>query len=196
MRGFSKQPIAPGLRPADTFAFIAGEPIVEYDAEKQQMKMRFPFSSNPNNQAVVDGFEALWSESISQKGAYLGTNAFGIVRRVTRETISQYVLVTQVPRWEPATQVFEWPLVVSMSPLKAKSVKNSFHALIICSLVAPFVASSDASFEATLEEPIDRTFIIRTLYVEMKEIWIIDSSTGEIFGRFGKDALEIKAARD
>jgi hypothetical protein len=81
-----------------------------------------------------------------------------------------------------------------MSPLKAKALKNSLRVLIICSLTPPFVAVSNRTFDAKLEDPVERTFIIRTLYVEVKQMWIIDPSTGEVFGRFDKVAQEIRPA--
>lgn len=193
MAHISEQAFMPSLHPADIFAFLSSHLIVSYDAEKKQLEMQNPFTRDPNNEAQFDGLEAPWSESIAQKGSYLAQNRFGAVWRIRREVITQYDLFTTDPAWNTNTMFVDPPLTLPMSPLKAKAIKGSLRALVVCSLAPPFVGRSSRSFdEATLHEPLDRTFVIHNLYVDVREIWIVNPSSGEILGRFDKGNHEIK----
>ena len=58
------------------------------------------------------------------------------------------------------------------------------RALLIGSIMSPFVSLSEHSEAATLDDPVEITFENRYVHFTLEELWYFDQHTGEVLARY------------
>ena len=114
------------------------------------------------------------------KGSYIGTNAFGVAKRVRREAVVEQDIVAEEPQW----LLWETPFLLPMSPNDAASHKAGLCTLLIGSITSPFLSLWEDSEAATLDDPVEVTFEDRNIHFTLEELWYFDQHTGEVLARY------------
>lgn len=192
--------------PRGVYAFRAeNEPTSKYDADTGQLvitpettMIHVGFDFKPNYTAYM-----IRSAVVARK-EYVGSNAFGATALVKSERVKEYsIVVGQDRRYGSSTD-----LVLAMTPDEARRVRSSLKVLYVCSTDVPreeqlpSMDMPDLSFDgatgfnstdATLDDPEERSTYLYSLRVKLLEIWVFDSKTGRVYGRFDPAGQPLQA---
>jgi hypothetical protein len=183
------------------WAFVTGPSEVaelasDYDAETQQQSIYLPYT--PGDENSKNGGPNVWklSTSFQSRGSYVGTNAFGASARVSRTHYIERNLAANMPLWlfhkssSPWDTDFSDPteeqikgsrkVAFSMSPAFAETHSKQIRCIIIGTLKLPLTDEEKDLTEATISEPAEVTTLRENIFMDIKEVWFFDQSTGEI----------------
>ena len=183
--------------PRGIYAFRAENEISSrYDADTGQLVI------TPETTMIHVGFDfkpdytayMIRSAVVARKD-YVGSNAFGATALVKSERVKEYSIVVGRDRRHGSST----DLLLAMTPDEAKKVRGNLKLLYICSTDVPreeqfpSMDMPDLSFDgatgfdstdATLDDPEERSTYSYSLRVKLLEIWVFDSKSGRIYGRF------------
>lgn len=146
------------------FAFVI--PIkTKYNADEQRMYY--------NMEMGGDGM--LWRSETFHYQPYLGSNAFGVTRRVQPVLYSQTIII--------ATNHIPFG---SFSIKRADAIESKYrlNALVVCRLVEPYwQRENDTLVKPTIQEPVEVKVVRSSLHVKVLEIWFFDFLTGTIYAK-------------
>ncbi|MBK5276535.1 MAG: hypothetical protein JJE30_16005 [Desulfuromonadales bacterium] len=79
----------------------------------------------------------------------------------------------------------EWRMGIKIkaSPEEAKNIKDKVKILLIGNLDEPLIHEDFSYIEATMDSPSEHTFRSKYLYINLKEIWIYNQATGQIYSK-------------
>jgi hypothetical protein len=79
----------------------------------------------------------------------------------------------------------EWRLSIKIkaSPEEAKSIKDKVRILLIGNIDEPLIHEDFSYIQATMDSPSEYTFRSKYLYINIKEIWIYNQATGQIYSK-------------
>lgn len=180
--------------------------VSSYDADKQQFQI--VLETEAVDQFVFKDYRAsLIVKTVNEQlESYIGSNAYGAMREVTRYTATQYglALVNEVDfgknRYSLTSKksildgIRDISLVIEIPPEKAKTLKNNVGVLLLIkpalnkSRVNPLNVNqgNDLIFEsskylpATIDAPSSHSYNRKFINAEIIEIWIYDIKKGEV----------------
>lgn len=166
-----------------------------YDADSQTMKATIKvrpvaFYENPNSPSLITGITTKKGrEAVS---SYIGQNNYGATRNVTKSVGEDFnVAIEKVPdslvedRPLSALMPTDLKLAFPLAPEKAREVKTKLGVLIVCKLKSPFRVYPDFNVtKPTFSDPTDSLRMHKSLYVELKGIWIFNTESGDVIKKF------------
>jgi hypothetical protein len=192
---FSRVPVLGGLTPGSTFAFIV--PLeATYDAENGLMKIANPLSED-YSYLQSSAHSVTLREQRTPVGTYIGTNAFGVKKKILKVLIRKTELLLEIPNWmkkdvfpSPYTYVDSLADTVelAMNAPDARRHKPGLRALLIGNLASPFTASADEHSTPTIDDPYDRTYVKHAVVLAIQELWIVDVRSGEVLAQYSEEA--------
>jgi hypothetical protein len=158
----------------------------QYDADKEELTAIFEASYNDISPS--DGSSRTWlvNRDISRfVGSYTGTNAYGVQFDVNQLLSKQTGLAIS-----RSNMVFDWPrrqfsFKVKLDPKQAQQTRISIAAILVAELESPYVAREKRYKRAKYDSSIggatnDVTTEMAGLVVSVKQIWLVNSNTGEL----------------
>jgi hypothetical protein len=218
---FARQAISGTVKAGDLFAFsLSGSALVEsasadletvsrnvetaYDAESQTFKVTLPFFlSDPDDYEWL----SLWRRSLSFLSEYVGSNAFGAKRRVTRWGRNDVVLVVHGYRGkrllrerslDTQSDTLDWlhpdcegdgmslSCPIQIDGQTARALSRNLRAIIIGRLTAPFVSSESYTLDATIDSPAELRCRTKYLHLRLEQLWLVDASTGRVLRKYSR----------
>lgn len=133
-------------------------------------------NSESYNSAVANYNEFPFKETIKEDALRRAKETEDMYRRAgltsyMRNTISDYDK--------------EWRLrtTVKANPDEAKTLKNNIKVLLIAKLDEPLISDSFYHKAPTMDSPSEYTSTSRYIYMNLKEIWIYNQVTGQIYSK-------------
>lgn len=109
--------------------------------------------------------------------SYMGSNAFGAKVAITKHEAQKYGV-------QLIGGGLSYDLHIPMSISDAKKYKESLSVLLICK---PYIENDTLAFmgsfydKPTFDDPLERSYRIAVMNVELLEIWVYDFNTGKVF---------------
>lgn len=130
-----------------------------------------------NNDSLL-GFDSIqWWYNNKKAGAYVGSNAFGVKRRVQVETEQIYYLL-----FKPETLGKANTLTIhDVKPETAKVIRPQLRALLIGTPMEPYIGGDKEETDATIDDPVKTLTYSFYLYFKPKAIWFYNTQTGEVY---------------
>jgi hypothetical protein len=190
---------------SELYIFVPNEPeSFDYDADAETFSAKiYPSVTDVHSRIgwyfrPFDVHRTTLSES-----TYVGSNAFGAKALVTK-TKSKVTQVVVSETEDILRHSFDSINISFKLPRdRARSVKPNLRLAFICSPKAeqfepatPSDAKGATGYdisEATLDSPTERWTYYVALRAELRQIWVFDRSTGEVFGRFFPNGTQIDA---
>jgi len=161
---------------------------LEYDAEEQSFKVAIPdlFS------VVGITFE---NKSLGER-EYDASNAYGAKVKVKEENEVWYKIEINKQGGLAFRGLGEgdrgFSRTIPMPVEKAKKIKSFLHFIVIGTPVAPWYDRFDDTIDATFKDPTATNSSTHTIHLNIEEIWLVDTLTGEIVKKWHK-ADELKS---
>ncbi|MEW6561908.1 MAG: hypothetical protein AB1400_01570 [Pseudomonadota bacterium] len=171
-------------------------PPDEYNSEKKQMaasaalnykSIRVPDEVSWNKAARwLNGF--IVQERTRKIGSYTGTNAFGAKTQVTKEQIDSVWLGFYGKDFRDRAG-----LGMSIAPLgdegelfeidssRAKGAVGNINLLVVCKIANPYIIAISEHDNPTISRPRDITTHLRSVFVDINEVWIYNAKNGEVY---------------
>jgi hypothetical protein len=172
---FVSKPLLGGVSRASTIA-ISLDPTLNgrdftltYDADTAQMRVRLNEINFPR------GCNLSLTSHSRQTGAYVGSNAFGAKRTVTKHDVTYFCLGGNTGH------EVSFPVALE----KAMKIKPNLRVLLIASFEAPYRSESSDYSAATISDPVEVLYSAYILHLKVEQVWIYDWITGEIAYRPG-----------
>jgi hypothetical protein len=118
-------------------------------------------------------------KNIAQLGSFVGSNAFGVKRRIRAE-VEQFYFMTF-----PETQLnlADTFTIENVGAERARLIKPQIRVLIVGKLQEPYMGVSSDQIDATLSDPVQTTSHDLYLYFKPEAIWFYNLRTGEVYHR-------------
>lgn len=182
----ASRPFLGVLTPLDIFAFVIDKPESEYDADKQILHLRAKSSS------LILGGKGKMSmtcKATKVESAYLGTNAFGTKVRVKQTLIQVYAIefenYQQFPIFRMDLEHAGFFVDLSLKSQNARNLKENLRFLLVCRMAAPYTTdNTSVVHSATFESPHENILSAYSLNTELLEVWLFDSTTGEVQAKY------------
>ncbi len=205
-------PIIGGLNVESIFAFRLEEVATKYDADNQLLNIFFvPAVIEEGVDKSVENYEkygrttndnirAVDIKSKESREKYIGSNAFGVRKEITRFFNEDYKL--SITNWkkfidrryiEPKAEMpANIPIVfgLPMPPETAIANRNNLTVLLICKLVEPNFFAYGENHLPTIDSPTEQHAQYLYLNVKLLEYWIFDKFSGEIYFKVKEKAEE------
>ena len=186
----NKKPLWGSLNISSTLGFVSkvneiGSPINNlYDADNQIMTYTLTPERSQNletkynsNYLEKNNCFQIESKTVLSKD-YVGTNSYGSKIDV-RQTVS-YISTLVIENWN----LNEWEKLEAKIPIeKAIIAKNKSRVLFIGELVKPYFSTGYLSSKPTIQNPRDSAWIYNYLHLNIREIWIFNEETGEVYAK-------------
>ena len=180
------RPIIGGMNAQSIWAFTVLFTKSTYDADRQVLDVFVDVSLNEGRATIIAKLDS------KEDSSYLGTNAFGAVRDVSRSestfhgisltNSSSFVLV----KHKEDVRIYErtaFAVSVQIAADNAKELKDKLAALVVCRLTDPFVEHRDTYEPATFRSPYSTTHHFRNVVAQAIELWIFDQSSGTVYAK-------------
>jgi hypothetical protein len=192
-----------------------GGDIWQYDADKQLITLRIPFQREFKLEMTGDYFagEVMTTNSIKyyrkQKGSYQAQNAFGVQVTVKRIEVTEYGFavvnsseLTLDPSADRDVTMMggkDYVVALTATPKDARILKKTLALLFLCQ-VKPrtgspaYIIEERTTKRPTIDSPYEGETIDRLVFVELLQIWVYDTKTGEIYAKY--DPVQRPAAKE
>ncbi|HZL55578.1 MAG TPA: hypothetical protein VFC21_00760, partial [Bryobacteraceae bacterium] len=120
---------------------------------------------------------------------YVGVNAFGVRRNVTRSYSDTYELILAdlngifEPTGEGAYKASEAPIRLQMSADQARDLKPNLQIAIVCTVASPRVYEDIETEDATIISPLENHTWARFIAIRPDQVWVFDTRTGRIVSK-------------
>lgn len=117
---------------------------------------------------------------------YVGVNAFGVRRNVTRSYDDTYELILADtngifgPSGEGAYEASEAPIRLPMGADQARDLKPNLQIAIVCTVTSPRVYEDFETENATVTSPSEDHTRARFIAIRPDQVWVFDRRTGRI----------------
>jgi hypothetical protein len=193
------------LKAGSTVAFVRDEYtfpmlglISNYDADHQLLAVTL---RGRKSRLYLEGLfapeilEVVLGGKTTSSDSYIGTNAFGATREVSRSYEDQYGLALKPKKWpferedrfSDAESKFE---IVNISSSQARQLKQNLRILFIGTLQEPWTHHDVEGREAKFDSPYESTTSKYLLDFVPKEIWFFDYSTGIVLKKIAASQAE------
>jgi len=200
---FAGKPFVANAKPSDLFAFcLSGhamlEPVpaeldlfrnleTEYYAEAHTLTVTLPsYWASPSEYT----WSSIWRTSSHRLGEYIGSNAFGVKRAITRWAQNDSIIVIHDFSWLSPDCDYKFrdvSCVVNMDGGTARSLSANLRVLIIGRLVAPFISSENYTGQPTIDAPAEIHHYQRFLHVQIEQLWLVDGVTGRVIEKYSRE---------
>lgn len=209
LEDFASRPLsARAAKPDDLFAFaLSGQPCVgvysvedkssyrnittHYDAEIHKLTVALAADIFA---ARDDTWSALWRSARVYVGGYVGSNAFGVKKRINRWSQSDTVIVIHDFAWlSPDCDLTDGAACqIEVDAQKARALARNLQAILIGSLTPPFISDEVLAGMPTVDTPIDIYKRRKYLHVKLEQLWLVDGMTGHVITKYstGKHVTE------
>lgn len=192
-------------------AFVLPKPSVKYKPDDQEFIVSFNMASAHTGKGhEYDSSMLLLKESGRETGKYVGKNAFGVARVVTRRVEHKWGIFLR------GTSPRQIDLRVPVSIEDARRLGNTLAVLAIVRTGSESIPDridpkshpdgTDATgydvSGATIDVPIDLKIYYHTIQAEIPCLWVYDNRSGRVlskfnvYGRPGCEYLEEKTSND
>lgn len=194
--GWKTMPITGTLRLNDNLAFRFDQRVngtgddsafrTEYDADKEELTAIF--EADYRGIHLSDGASKTWlvNRDVSRfVGSYTGTNAYG-----ARFDVDQLLSKQTGLAINSSSMTFDWPrrqfsFKVKVDSKQAQQTPKSIVALAVAELESPYIVRKKRHESAKYDSSIggatnDVTTEMAGLVVSIKQIWLVNSNTGEV----------------
>jgi hypothetical protein len=154
----------------------------KYDADVKELELRL------DGQADEGLFVISRLDLRTTTGPYPAANAFGRTVMISKTRGNQYAIAVEnasnyrgyegTPFFPTLTRV-----AVPMEPEAAKIAKTTLRALLVCTLVEPYLASTIVNHPPTVDIPIDAQGLNINVKANVVAIWFYDPSSGRVLHR-------------
>lgn len=215
-------PIIGSLNVESIFAFGLDEIKTEYDADKELLNVSFipslVLEDIYKKAENWDKFKSYDNENIRSVGIksnvstekYLGANAFGVQKEVTKFFSDEYEL--SITNWknfidekyikpkvvgdsiDPASRIlmeirsndpfpYQIPITASLpaNVANAQAIRNNLRGLLVCKLVEPYLSTYGSLKEPTIDSPTEHRTQYLYLNVKLLEYWVFNKVSGEVY---------------
>ena len=188
---------------AQTYAFVRTEPeAFVYDADSETFTTRIYSGSTDVHSKIGWYFRAFdIHEKKLSESSYVGSNAFGAKALVTKTKWKRTQIVTDDTEDILALNRDPIDLSLNVPRDRARAVKPNLRVALICSpRLDQFSPDPDSGvtgatgydiYEATIDNPSERWIYYTALRVDLLQIWVFDRATGEVYGRFSPQGLQL-----
>jgi len=161
---------------------IYGRPLVGTTDDRSILAFQLPISATyaADEQAMLykieidSGGRLLWKQDVFYQPSYIGSNVFGLTRRIQPILYSQTTIVAD--NYQRTWGHFK------MEREDAIQRKFSLQALLVCKLVEPHWKRENEDVQKpTIEKPVEIKIARTTLFVTALQVWIFDYLTGHIY---------------
>lgn len=164
-----------------------------YDADGQTLtsSVGFALMRVPDVASLPDhgGFLMIRSD-LTGENHYVGVNAFGVRRNVTRSYFDRYELILADPNgiFEPTGEGASYkgseaPIRLPMGADQARDLKPNLQIAIVCTVTSPRVYEDHETEDATITNPYEEHTWARFIAVRPDQVWVFDSRTGRIVSK-------------
>jgi hypothetical protein len=175
------QPLISSTTMLSQFAFQAYDVDAFYDADTKIISVTVSpggaFHDEMNGVLSLSGNSMLGWKNTAQSGSFVGSNAFGVKRRVRAETEQFYFMAFQDTRIGLA-DTFN---IENVGGEQAKLIKPQIRVLVIGTLQEPYAGLSASQNKATLDDPVQTTSYEFYLYFKPEAIWFYNLKSGEVY---------------
>ncbi|HKD80132.1 MAG TPA: hypothetical protein VKH81_10590 [Candidatus Angelobacter sp.] len=180
--GSSADPLTERLHLGDRLAFTvsASKLNVKYDAETQQLKLKFDGERDEGALAMSSSEKLLRS--------YPGSNAFGVTRTIREFSDVKYVVLFERPVYLPRDP-FELHVEHSfpVPPDVAQKYMSSLAVAVVGPLEFPFADETKEEHTPTIDVPDEIHTQSRNLHLHVQEILLYDRITGRALSAITED---------
>ena len=143
----------------------------EYDADKRILNI-----SIGSNSPYSKDFDVTVQDN-TQSSSYVGANAFGVQKEITRYSGCNVVLVS--PQGKPIV------IAIPSTPEEAKKLKSSkLSFVLVFKPIPPYVLPNDYNVrKATLDRPTSSYYTKYRLYGRIVGLYVFDKKNGRILGK-------------
>jgi len=159
-----------------------------YDADNQTLKIEEPLNDAPYN-FPVSAAKFRIKDDTQVTGSYTAQNAIGTKVDVTQYEVDAWDLILLDLDKFPFTKTpagrinFEFSIKMEASVAQRIEKNQNLDILIIGRLDKPYVNESFDMVEPTLDRPSSSNVKEHGIIMQTEEIWLYDSTTGEIFNK-------------
>lgn len=191
-----------------TFNFVVEPLDTEYDADRQQMRVRLWIKVDPSTSDEEDSMTIPVQNKI-ERTSFPAANAFGVQVQVQRTTEEAHGIAVVPIRAEmigkrvdgamyqfPEGQHYQRFLDVRLplSPEEAKTRKNSLRLLLrarTSTRTANRTYDRDYEWKATIQSPTSRVTKTHAAYVDLSRlaVWVLDVNQGDVLAKVTLAAL-------
>jgi hypothetical protein len=205
-QGFKDQLILGSLTAGNHLAFVlpAGSPIYaprfKYDADSQTLTFTLEGSSTTfyleSEHPELDTL--VIRSTVLDRGTYIASNAFGAKVEVDKTYSRDNGIAFSKDNWlfrrSESDYLRSFTQLFSMTPDKARALKEDGRVLVVCRLVDPWFRETVHGHEAKIDEPYETTVSDNYLQVIPEQLWIFNQKTGEVLSKISE--LSIAKAQD
>lgn len=170
-----KSPLIGTMTREHLFAFMFVPAKVEYDADREMIIIGVdqtrvyddtPWDSRSERTAL------LWRDTEKPLGSYVGSNAFGVKRRIRAYHRNEFYIGI------PSTSSLECvcPLPAHQAPL----IKARLRLLVVGRIAPPYIGEAKEENEATISDPVQVVTNQYVLYVQPEAFLVYDFQSGKI----------------
>jgi hypothetical protein len=168
--------------PTDDFDDIG---IFTYDADAKLMLRKITMFGSSMGTVLL-------RSSTTAAGQYIGTNAFGVRKIISRYNKIVYSLVVKRRGGPIATDSYDnWSIAIEipMEMPEAIALKSRLRVAFVCTVSGQEIEHDDQITKPTVTEPMEIHWHIRSLPVEINTVWVFDVRTGHILKTLGDAAF-------
>ncbi len=190
---------------AGNLAVVLPLEVAHYDADKRELQVNLPvdelsafsdetpkLDETPNLGADFPTWK--WANRWYGSGNYIGSNAFGVKKVISRGKEIEISIAAPVPEAiqsrvlnRPEYSKIGGTIGIPMSPESALLRRKTLRALIIGPLTQPFISNFKSRSSPTVDVPSDIDTTYMYLYMKIEQLWFFDQATGEIFLKLRSD---------
>jgi hypothetical protein len=167
---------------------------ISYDADMQVL--RVDVRSDTYYQEGRDGADRgilLRSDAIPA-GTYVGSNAFGVKKTITRVKFAEYGVLLPVDDPIFIQHPFEDQaetsarFLIRAAPTTAVTLKTTLRAALVCAIAYPAVLEETSRHKPTIAAPYETNTLRQFIPVVIRELILFDEITGKVIARRAPDS--------
>jgi len=177
------EPFHGSLTVFSLLAFSAQDVETEYDADQKTLSVKAnkeTLSFDLVNNKGLSDYEAItWWFKSENKGSFIGSNSFGVKRKVRSEKEEGYYVLFK------AGEIGEANLLTlqDVSVQQAKLLRPKLRVLVVGKLQYPYVGAESFKKKATIDTPVQTDSLYYYLYFKPEAFWFYNYETGEVYYR-------------
>lgn len=178
------------LKAIPLFAGVLMDDVLPFEVDGEALEMEYHADSGLLSVALKPDF--VWEGErlsgsfqrafplkriLNRSSSYVGTNAFGVRRRITRQTSTEIDLAFDN---HEAGYSSGYDIDVPMNVASARQAKTTLRALAIYKLASPYLTTGTFKDEPTITEPTDFSTLHLNLNGQLLAIWLYELPTGRV----------------
>lgn len=184
-------PVIGKISSESLFAFQVGKSEIKYFADTSEIKVNIEFRNISetswcgSNKVIKPDYNNAKEMTLTSKktiSAYTAQNSYGATTEVSRYSYDDYAAVFNNYNEFP----FGKSIIIKASPDEAKKIKDQVRVLLIANIDEDLICQGSRTHQATMDSPSEFKFLSHYIYVNLKEIWIYNQVSGQIYSKIKK----------